>query len=426
VAEHLNSADSVAAGIRALPGVRQAFASTQAAWRFYGNERITLAQLAEPRIESGREALAEPQVHYALIAHDWSHLDYSEHGRKRDRTSLGCKNLVGYELATALLISDQTGAPLSVLCQSLLAMDGLHSTRHEEILSEISQLDELTQAIKFVDGCNLGKPTVHSVDRESDSVGHYRQWQQENRLFVVRAKYHRIVKHAGREKSVQEVATELEDTQQFRYSREVEFKGRAAKQYVAETRVILDRPAKPHRTKHSTGQRRVPGEPIELRLVVSQIKDQEGEVLSEWLLWTNVPVAAHPRGVTGEQLAEWYYWRWKIETFFKLLKSAGHQVEQWQQETVAAIAKRLLVATMACVVVWQLARNPAPEAEEFRRFLIGLSGRQMKWGRSFTEPALLAGLGVFLVLLDTLKRYEIQEIKRLARRFLPGHLHMKM
>jgi hypothetical protein len=79
---------------------------------------------------------------------------------------------------------------------------------------------------------------------------------------------------------------------------------------------------------------------------------------------------------------------------------------------------------MACVVVWQLARNPAPEAEEFRRCLIGLSGRQMKWGRSFTEPALLAGLGILFVLLDTLKQYEIKEIKRLARRFLPGHLHM--
>jgi hypothetical protein len=130
--------------------------------------------------------------------------------------------------------------------------------------------------------------------------------------------------------------------------------------------------------------------------------------------------------VTGEQLAEWYYWRWKIETFFKLLKSAGHQVEQWQQATGAAIAKRLLVATMACVVVWQLARNPAPEAEAFRRFLIGLSGRQMKWGRSFTEPALLAGLGIFLALRDTLKQYEIKEIKRLARRFLPGPLHGNM
>jgi hypothetical protein len=165
VAEHLNSADSVAAGIRALPGVSQALASTQAAWRFYGNERIMLAHLAEPLIESGREALAEPHVHYALIAQDWSQLDYAEHGSKKDRTSLGGKNLFGYELATALLMRDQTGAPLSVLCQSLLATEGLHSTRHEEILAEISQLEELPQAIQFVDGCKLGQPRERDCQR---------------------------------------------------------------------------------------------------------------------------------------------------------------------------------------------------------------------------------------------------------------------
>ena len=84
-------------------------------------------------------------MRYALIAHDWSHLEYSEQGRKKARTALGCKDLFGYELATALLIRDPTGAPLSVLCQSL---------RARELLSEISQLDELPQAIKFVDGGN--------------------------------------------------------------------------------------------------------------------------------------------------------------------------------------------------------------------------------------------------------------------------------
>jgi hypothetical protein len=54
--------------------------------------------------------------------------------------------------------------------------------------------------------------------------------------------------------------------------------------------------------------------------------------------------------------------------FFKLLKSAGHEIEHWQlpsnskhwqspgddknwqQETGTAIARRLLVAAMACVV----------------------------------------------------------------------------
>ena len=75
------------------------------------------------------------------------------------------------------------------------------------------------------------------------------------------------------------------------------------------------------------------------------------------------------------QIAQWYYWRWKIESFFKLLKSAGHSIEQWQQETAAAIAKRLLVATMACVVVWQLARSEEPEASTLRQLLVRLNGR---------------------------------------------------
>ena len=70
MAEHLNSAESVAAGLRALPGTSQAFASTQAAWRFYQNERVSYAQLADSLIARGREALTEEQARYALVAHD--------------------------------------------------------------------------------------------------------------------------------------------------------------------------------------------------------------------------------------------------------------------------------------------------------------------------------------------------------------------
>jgi hypothetical protein len=52
----------------------------------------------------------------------------------------------------------------------------------------------------------------------------------------------------------------------------------------------------------------------------------------------------------------WYYWRWRIECYHKLLKSAGQRVEQWQQESAAAVARRLAVSAMSAVVVWHLAR----------------------------------------------------------------------
>ena len=78
---------------------------------------------------------------------------------------------------------------------------------------------------------------------------------------------------------------------------------------------------------------------------------------------------------------------------------------EWQQETAAAVARRLLVASMACVLIWQLARSPAPEASRLRSLLIRLSGRQMKRGQEFTEPALLAGMWVLLAMLEILQQH---------------------
>ena len=124
-----------------------------------------------------------------------------------------------------------------------------------------------------------------------------------------------------------------------------------------------------------------------------------GDILAQWLLITNVPAVA------ASEIALWYYWRWKIESFFKLLKSAGQNLESWQQETGLAIAKRLLVVSMACVLVWEIAATDSEEVHALRTFLIKLSGRQMKWGVEFTNPVLLAGLWVYLSMLEVIESY---------------------
>jgi hypothetical protein len=103
-----------------------------------------------------------------------------------------------------------------------------------------------------------------------------------------------------------------------------------------------------------------------------------------------------------------------------LLKGAGQQVEPWQQETAIAVARRLLVATMAYVLIWQLARSTAPEAVRLRTLLIRLSGRQMKRGTEFTEPALLAGMWVLLAMLDALQQHDIADLAHLAAFALAG------
>ena len=173
-----------------------------------------------------------------------------------------------------------------------------------------------------------------------------------------------------------------------------------------ETPVTLHRPAREHRL--------VNGRHVHRTYQVSEIRDAAGAVLARWLLWTNVS-----REVDAETIALWYYWRWMIESYFKLLKRAGHHVEQWQQTCAVAIARRLLMAAMACVVVWSLARSQAPRAAETRQLLVRLSGRLMKPDVEFTEPALLAVLWVLLAMLDTLEDYTPAQLRRLAAQFLP-------
>jgi IS4 transposase len=95
----------------------------------------------------------------------------------------------------------------------------------------------------------------------------------------------------------------------------------------------------------------IPGEPVSAKMVVSRVLSEAGEVLAQWLILTNM------KHVDASTIALRYYWRWQIECFFKLFKSAGHHLESWQQESALAIAKRLLVVSMACVTVWQIAAD---------------------------------------------------------------------
>ncbi len=66
------------------------------------------------------------------------------------------------------------------------------------------------------------------------------------------------------------------------------YHGRPAWQYVAEAAVVLTRPAYPSRQDKSKPTT-VPGPPLPLRLVISEVRDENGKVLAVWFFLTNVP-----------------------------------------------------------------------------------------------------------------------------------------
>lgn len=417
VTSHLQATQGLACGIHAIPDANSAFATTLSAYRFLNNRRVSLKALAQPLIEAGREEVSKDCDRFVLVVHDWSLLKYPDHTSKRDRLALSSSHVPdGYELQTALLVSDRTGSPLAPAVLSLRAADGVHCSRTTMVRKAESPLDELDPAMSYIEEQNFGRPLVHVIDAEADSVWHYRQWSSRpGRYFLVRAD-DRIVEYAGQQQRISAIQQTLRQQRLFRHSRKVRYHGRTAHQWVAEVPVRLTRPAQ--RNRPNVGDRqRIPGPPLELRLVISEVRDAMGRVLAAWFLLTNVPA-----DVDSATIALWYYWRWSIETYFKLLKSAGMNVEGWRQETAGAIVRRLLVASMACVTVWQLARSTHPQADKARQMLVRLSGRQMRHGRKFTLPALLAGLWTLMAMLETLEHYSIDELRQLAEQCLPRPL----
>jgi hypothetical protein len=413
VRSHSASSNALASGPQAVPGVNQAFATTQAAYRFFHNPRISLRALAAPLIAFSRQEAARVCQRYVLVAHDWTPLSYLKHTGKKDRVMFSqCRKPEGYEVQSALALSDHDGSPLAPLVVSLRAVDGVHCSRSSQVREALSPLDELDPAMTYIEHLKLPLPVVHLVDAEADSVAHFREWSlRPGRWFLVRGD-DRLVEYQGREQRCSAIQSQLRDAGRFTVSCEVLYHGKPAQQHVAEVPVRLLRAGQ--RNRPNAGDRqRIVGSPLALRLIIAEVRSLEGESLATWYLLAHLPPE-----VNTETVAQWYYWRWKIEEFFKLLKSAGVQAEQWQQESADAVTRRLLVAAMACVVVWHLARSEHPDAPAARKLLVRLSGRQLRRGREFTTPAMLAGMWNLLAILEELNRTPLEELQSLAKLIL--------
>lgn len=409
VTQQVQTAQALAAGFHSLPSAKSQYAAVQAAWRFLNNPNVGLPQLVEPLREAGRRAVAASTASHVLVVHDWSVLSYPTHTSKRDRIPHGHDHALGYDLATALLVDGGTGDPLAPMDLELTTLDGVISSRASRPLTAVAlpHIDQVLATMTASTTWQLPRPVVHVIDREADGLAQFRTWSAAGHLFVVRIDANRRVQWQNESRRMPEIVEELRAAKAFHPVGEL---GLNQTLFVAETTIVYTQPG---RVRRGTKRVTVPGEPLTVRLVVSQVRADDGTVTAEWLLATNVGSE-----VAARQIAQWYAWRWKIESFFKLVKSHGQQVEEWQQETGEAIVKRLAVTVMACVLVWKLQRDPSPAAKTLATLLVRLSGRQMKRNRPVTAPALLAGLEKLLGVMEILQHTTVEELRELLNHVL--------
>lgn len=402
-------------GLKLLLNNRESFSQVQASWRFFNNNKVTTDELFSSISESLEQEINTHCDKYLLAISDWSHIDYKKHKSKKELISKNkkdnCKQL-GYELQTTMGVSDRTGEAIAPIVHNLKTSEKVYSTYDKNISNESTHLEELASRTKWIkESLNIKKEIVHIVDRESDSVAFMREMVKNGELFLLRVNNRNKVYYPKNNEEIKQIELS-EKVGLGKKVKSVKYKGKQVKIYVNECEIEIRRDAtKMIINKENKKQlQRTKGEPIKARFIVERLVDKENNIVAQWLLVTNIL----DKSVTAEMLATWYYYRWKIESYFKLLKSSGFNLEEWQQEKPIALFRRLLVVSYACMLVWKIANDNSENAKKVREFLILLSGRLIERGKEFTHPALLAGLWAYLQMMDVIELFskdELLEIK---------------
>lgn len=215
--------------------------------RFLNHEDVTLPALIEPLQDAIREAVAQSPADIVLVIHDWSMFSFITHTRKKDCFQRSHARDIGYDLGTALVVDGYNGRPLGPMEIRVHTARGILSTRPGGAQSPPAHIDELGDVMADSRRWNLALPIIHLIDREADSVGHYRQWHAAGHRFVVRGKSDRRVLWKGESITLQ--ALQIRLAGEFRDppggpALAVQTTFGPARVQVLEASVTLDQPAK--------------------------------------------------------------------------------------------------------------------------------------------------------------------------------------
>jgi hypothetical protein len=389
----------------------------QSSWRFYNNDRVDENELFENIKDENKNIIQNIENDFVLVAHDWSWLDFKNHNSKEDlivRNKKGNAKQRGYELHSSLVIDSNSGNPLTPIAMNLQTSKEIYSSYSKDLDITLTHLQELSKRCSYIDlevkNTNKDKKVIHIIDREADSVLFIRELQKENSLFLIRVKDNAKVYWDDKKIDIKQkdLSKELD------FGKEVgsiKYHKKQARLFVNECDITITRDYS-KMTTDSVGKKKlikIPGMPVKARFIVSRVVNRYNKVLATWMLITNVD----KQKVDTKSIATWYYYRWNIESYFKLLKTTGFNLEKWQQEKPLALFKRLIVVAFSILLVFKLANSNDENAKKIREFLVKLSGKLMEYGVEYTLPALLTGLWVFLRLMDVLNTFSIEELNAL-------------
>ncbi len=327
---------------------------------------VTVSNILAPHRERTRQRMQGQRT--VLCIQDGSDLNFTRHGRceglgviGRNQTGATAR---GLHLHATLVVSE-TGLPLGVLRAKLDApKPGPVATRKKKKTYRwIEGLRDCAEVSRSLDGVRV----VSVVDREADFFALFAEQRASPEVeLLVRAKQDRVLKRKTRAKAAGKSADPDPEQKRKLFGRLrsapvrarmlLEVKRQSARIKASKQAARPRRPARVARMELRYETLTIPaprGNPTgipSLRLSVVHAREvappAQGKRL-EWFLLTTLPVTDVE---TAQQLLRWYALRWRVEDYFRVLKT-GCRVQQLQHQTAERLKRAI---AMHAVIAWRI------------------------------------------------------------------------
>lgn len=349
------------------------WASTQAAYRFFNNAKVSAAAILKPHLMETVKRL-RAQAGAVLVVQDTVFFSYGKRPNTRGLGPVGMGSSVyerGLVMHNALAFT-ASGVPLGLLSQRIWARKDVLGRGAEEklerlqctpiegkesskwLLSLRETIERVPQDVKII--------TV--ADRESDFIEFIAEAEALGARFVIRAAGNRVLipEDSGGSASLLEAIADAPviGALMVEIPGSGKRKARTAQVDVRIAEVTIKPPYK-------RGQARTLGSSDPMRVYVIGATERDAPEGSEpvsWVLLTNLPI----KGFTGAtEKIQWYSRRWGIEVWHKVLKS-GCKVEACQLEAANRLMRYLTLFSIIGVRLMHVAHlarvQPETQASE--------------------------------------------------------------
>lgn len=357
---------------KSLPTAFQDWSNTKAAYRFFSNGSVS-----EDKILEGHFAASALRIRATdgpiLILQDTTEFSFKRSapekvgftkistGRKLKEGRFQKHAVCGLLMHASMAITPD-GLPLGLTAAKFWSRSKFKGTAALKRKINPTRVPiEQKESMRWLDNLRLsteltGAPArcVHIGDRESDIYELYCLAEELGTGFLVRSCVDRLAEDGGT--TIAKVMAEVQSSG----THEVRFRDAQGKDHCAMLSV-----------KHATMTVRPPiGKQRKYRhqnlqiIHAEELNPPEGRAPVFWKLITNLPVTTHADAV---HKLDRYALRWKIETFFRTLKT-GCRIEELRLATADRLANCI---ALCCVVAWRVswltmlsrdAPNASPEA----------------------------------------------------------------